>query len=130
MVSLVMLPGLWKGYFLCVDMLFSLYCSRETPIDPLKPILEVPSFCHFPCNVVLFLTLGRISRIAASSLKKELKVLLSFFPSSFTCAPPTFYVQYNLEYKLHSFRDQTAYTSSSEHHHHQRLVYSMLLALL
>ena len=68
-----MLPGLWKGYFLCVDMLFSLYCSRETPIDPLKPILEVPSFCHFPCNVVLFLTLGRISRIAASSLKKELK---------------------------------------------------------
>lgn len=58
-IYLVMLPGLWKGYFLCVEMLFSLYCSRETPIHTSKPILEVPSFCHFPCNVVLLLTLGR-----------------------------------------------------------------------
>ena len=40
---LVMPPGLCKGCYLCVS--FSLYCSRETPIHPSKPTLEVPYSC-------------------------------------------------------------------------------------
>lgn len=85
MVYLVMLPGLWKGCFLCVEMLFSLYCSRETPIHPSKPILEIPCFGHFPCNIVLFLTLGRKKHPGLQHLlwRKSLKCYFhSFLPLS------------------------------------------------
>lgn len=50
--------------------------------------------------------------------------------SSFTCVPITFYMEYNLEYKLHCYRDQATYTTTSNHQHHQHLVFSMHQALL
>ena len=86
MPPLVMLPGLWKGCFFPVEMPFSFYRSRETPLHPLKPTREVPSFLLLSLKACPLPALGqkKISRTAASSLKKGLKTLLSFLLSSFT----------------------------------------------
>lgn len=85
---------------LCGNAFFMLWLQRNSRSSfkahlrsPLLFIsfLEMSASCLWAKNI----------RIAASYLKKKLKVLLSFLSSSFTCVSTPFYMEYHFEYKLH-----------------------------